>query len=983
MKKNSILIALAAFVLLVSCQEKVPTDREQLDSRTASSLVVSFEKDGQAVQALSFGHEFSRPVLKVNVNNDGLRWNLKSDRPWCKVIEETHRGSGNVTLELSSNDSVDPRETATLTFTAGGFTFDQFAITVDQRASVFVISKPYLVAGKDGGVFAVDVKTKESVNWTFEPEDSWLSATSGNPVTADGETVRTLTITAQASAESSRLGTLTLNDGTDSDVIRLWQFGTDYQWQDGKIFFDREEEASFSLLLPCNLLKEVNKPDYALCTSKSVDDYMDQLEFSISDYLSDVSSMRDVAISLVLNNDSEVALPLVLQNYSPAGGLMSAGGLKAFAAAVAAGGDTSDWQDEEGWVTMLQDIDMTGVTDWAGIGTAEKPFAGKFDGKSHSIFNLQSSRNAIFNNCCGESEINTAIVKDLIVASDCSFYANLADWEGNACFAAIVSQAVNAQITGCVNGGNIEFGGNSADDSPAYVGGVLGKGGEGVSVRSCSVSEGTISVAGTSSEAHIGGIAGSVSSVRSCTMSGILRGEGTFENLYLGGITGLLAKDDSVNGNSFKGTLILAGSSLNNYVGGLYGATGSESEFNFDNATDMSVLGGTIQVNGFRNDTGSNAFVGGFIGYAAPSSKLSFKGYTTQTAIIFDNSTDRAVSYCCAGGVLGGCDPKTKLASLSFENITSEKGGVSIIFGAGNGDKTRRDHHYYGGVVGFVNGPAGFTNCSNASNVGVKGGSANNESSSSNYKSVCIGGIAGYAIGGDVTFSLCSNSGNIHGRFYVNNVLLSQTLAGTAGVQSAGGIVGAFNLYPSDDGKLTMTDCENSGWINVYRGWAGGVAGFCRNVTLTRCNSLVTKSSNHMDGAGNIQGGIAGCAIASEFDNCKAKVNVNAGIGGNANNYGSNAGGIVGRFEGSEASKVNSCSYYGKITPAAPSGDKPQNGGGIVGYAPNTVTVSNCRYGGEVKGTSVTQSSAQDKLIELAIGNGGATPSGISFWDGN
>ena len=134
-----------------------------------------------------------------------------------------------------------------------------------------------------------------------------------------------------------------------------------------------------------------------------------------------------------------------------------------------------------------------------------------------------------------------------------------------------------------------------------------------------------------------------------------------------------------------------------------------------------------------------------------------------------------------------------------------------------------------------------------------------------------------------------------------------------------------------------------------------------------------------MDGAGFVQGGIAGCSVASAINNCTAKVDVTAGNGGNANEYGSNAGGLVGRVEGSTASSVNSCSYYGKISPVAASGTKPQNGGGLIGYAPSSTKVSDCSFGGTVNGVTVTQA----KLNDLAIGAGGATATNTILWDGN
>ena len=68
-----------------------------------------------------------------------------------------------------------------------------------------------------------------------------------------------------------------------------------------------------------------------------------------------------------------------------------------------------------------------------------------------------------------------------------------------------------------------------------------------------------------------------------------------------------------------------------------------------------------------------------------------------------------------------------------------------------------------------------------------------------------------------------------------------------------------------------------------------------------------------------------------------------------------------------------------EMSPVAASGTKPQNGGGLVGYAPSTTKVSDCSFGGTVNGVTVTQA----KLNDLAIGAGGATATNTILWDGN
>lgn len=84
------------------------------------------------------------------------------------------------------------------------------------------------------------------------------------------------------------------------------------------------------------------------------------------------------------------------------GGIWSAADLIDFANAVNSGGDLISWTDDSGNIALLDDIDMTGVTDWTPIGSAAfqlssnvlsvvsgKTFNGHFDGKDHSISNFK------------------------------------------------------------------------------------------------------------------------------------------------------------------------------------------------------------------------------------------------------------------------------------------------------------------------------------------------------------------------------------------------------------------------------------------------------------------------------------------------------------------------------------------------------------------------------------------------------------------
>ena len=82
-------------------------------------------------------------------------------------------------------------------------------------------------------------------------------------------------------------------------------------------------------------------------------------------------------------------------------GIRTAADFLEFAAAVNSASSTLKWENEEGWVNLLADIDFTGVEGFEPVGHATAPwvsyvpdvtdghpFAGKFDGNAHHIRNL-------------------------------------------------------------------------------------------------------------------------------------------------------------------------------------------------------------------------------------------------------------------------------------------------------------------------------------------------------------------------------------------------------------------------------------------------------------------------------------------------------------------------------------------------------------------------------------------------------------------
>ena len=129
-------------------------------------------------------------------------------------------------------------------------------------------------------------------------------------------------------------------------------------------------------------------------------------------------------------------LAKALYAFAPPGGIWTADDLVAFAAAVNAGETLAPWQNDEGVVVLLDDIDMTGVTSWTPIGDATfalsgnaltvntgRPFTGFFDGQDYSICNFKMA--------CDNADAGRAwglfgalgpgaVVENLIFDSSCS-----------------------------------------------------------------------------------------------------------------------------------------------------------------------------------------------------------------------------------------------------------------------------------------------------------------------------------------------------------------------------------------------------------------------------------------------------------------------------------------------------------------------------------------------------------------------------------
>lgn len=964
------ILILSTLMLAASCVEKI-SDADILAGRDRTTIEVSYALAGTEVKSMTVASSSVKKTLEVIVNNENLKWNLESNRDWCVVVPEEHRGSGSVTLSIAANEDFESREPATLTFVAGDYR--GFEITVNQNATAFIIGQPYFISGLEGSTYNVNVTTVAGTEWDFEA-DNWMEVTKGTPSSDEEFTTTTLTISALANEGASRYGRIKLSAGEETGAINIYQFGSEFSYDEaGTMVLDGEQGVNFSVTAPAYIVSNVQAPKFAKATVTENGDGTSTVDFVFNENLSDCSLTRQVELALQLSNASAsvVGLPAIVQDYIPANGLVTGKGMAAFAKAVAEGRSTTDWEDN-GVVTVKGDIDMSEVTGWTGIGTVDSQFKGQFNGGGFEITNLKNTSAGLFAYCKG------ATIKNVILGEGCSLYFDKKyTGERGGAFGGIVSDAEETTVTECQFNGAMDFAGANDNGEPAYIGGVVGYADMNSSVTKSRMG-GTIKLsAGTQSMlCYVGGIAGwTEGAVTENEMTGELKLSSGISHVVAGGITSSLPEKTVASSNSFMGKVTLGGTSSNVIIGGLYGSVSSDR--NFDNASDKSVTIGSISIDSYQNAATTEIFAGGFVGKMQPGYALAFKGYDCQTNISLDQTVNqRKASYICLGGVLGGCNPETASKSVHFENVTNS--------GVYSTDYVRAEAHtsraFIGGLAGIVNGDAIFKSCINNGEIGkvTSGDRGNNKAG---YIMV-MGGIAGVVLGGDAEFADCENKAPITNMHYSNHGPNATNGLWYSACSSAG-ILGAFDNRPSSvSGTLKMTKCSNDSRIIAYRGIGAGIVGFARNAEITSCTNLgpLGQTSGNINNSG-FKGGIACWLTQSSIDNCVAKCDV---FCSDPASCVQSPGGILGIATGGGVSVTN-CSYYGAITHAYETKKvdgvevpAPWACGSIVSTPEEDTIISNCRFGGTVKGIEVTENN----LSVYITGNGLGQVSGTTLWNG-
>ena len=496
-----------------------------------------------------------------------------------------------------------------------------------------------------------------------------------------------------------------------------------------------------------------------------------------------------------------------------------------------------------------------------------------------------------------------------------------------------------------------------------------------LTITSCT-NTGTILAKNPCSDAHFGGIGGSIMGVTEIISSSNnapinLEGEqtATGNNYSLAGIVGYQTGKITMTGctNLANGLINISNAPGGVKVGGLIGYLSYEGTGNiFNNCSNKAAI----------SLTGSykNLYFGGCIGHAR-SNVSPANDYTTACSndanITYTGSTTAGVY---AGGTVGYAEkPISKCVNngkVTFGGTSTSGYFVGGVIGYSTNEisyltssedssitynGTAGTNLYAGGMIGYTT--KSVSNCTNNGEVNI-GGSATTNS--------FAGGVIGIASGGSITLDTIVNNGN----FTASNNTGTGTGATSTDAQyedaNAGGIVG--RLVGTSSARATATGLVNNATVTFQQtgilnaknsnsknyGYSshGGIIGGTGYVDMSGCynsdkaNIIFDNNygpiKNHDQGM--MWGGIVGGTSSTKIDNCdnSATIYVKAAHAATTTSDQRHhlIGGIVGRALGAT---VKDCDNNGDIMVENTFKPKRCNIGGVVGYG-YTATVTTCSF---------------------------------------
>lgn len=783
MKRIVLLIISVAY--FVSCQEEIDDTPQMQD---AGTLEVSFAYDGNDnVKSHAFTPAGQAIDIEVKMNV-AVGWMVSSDADWCVVDEEeVHRGNGTFSLAVKPNPGFRDRDDATVTLSAGDFTT---SMRVIQYGNEFIIDSSYGISNKTQGSKELLVKVRDNIQWKINGPE-WISTTLGEATPGDGYFATAVKLEWNSNEAESRFGTIGFikENADDASVsFSLYQFGSEYKTtEDGTIILAAEKPSPIEIRVPVNTFDGVDCPKWV--TYELPVDNNDNTEswyLYFSDNPSDTESVRDTEIELTIGDgENKVAIPLIRQDFYPAGGLLTAQGFKMFAERFNSNADISIWENN-GVVKVVGHVDMSGLDEWIPIGTADRPFDLQFDGSFMTISQFQYS-SPLFGVC------KDAVISGVVFDETCSVRRD-ADYVSDRYLAPLAEQIINSQVKDCTSQASVEIKASAAKQGcNILMSGLVACMDETSLIKDCSVGgkivtgENKVAEKGT---LYIGGVAAqSFGAIESCETNITIADSSKVETRYVGGLVGYVGKEM---------TMSLSGSSAQQ--------------------SDITVF------------PASNVYVGGLVGYAAAG--LSLKAPSWNGTITYDVSKDNVTAQTGVSGIVG-CSG----AALDIEGA-EVSGSITV---KANNSKTYSGGISLGGVVGIASAGADIRTSRNACEITWATHTANSNGHVSN-----LGGIVGRIDKGIATITGCTNTAYLLNS-HVNNNGYSKGQIKANRTGGIIGCYGYEPNLDKESSNITMTDCHNIAEVNCKRGFCGGLAGFLINASVNKCTytgNITNKHSN-------------------------------------------------------------------------------------------------------------------------------------------
>ena len=810
-----ILLYIISVAFLIACVEQI-NDTPQL--KDAGTLEVSFAY-GENVNIKS--HTFTPSSQSVDIEvkmNVEVGWMVSSDADWCVVNEEeVHHGNGTFSLSVKSNDGFLDRDDATITLSAGDFST---SLRVIQHGNVFILDKEYHLSNKVSGSTDLHLGVREGVNWDLEcPE--WITARQSESISADGQVNTVITFEWEENQETSRFGTVGFireGDKEASVSFSLFQFGSEYATTEGgTILLDAEKPTPVEVRVPVNLFTDITCPKWVTYEPPVAnDDQTESWYLCFSENPSDTETLRDAEIEFIAGTSgNKFVLPSIRQNFYPAGGLLTAEGFRMFAERFNSGGDISSWVNN-GVVSVVGHVDMSGLEEWIPIGTEEKPFDLKFDGRFMTISNFRYSA-PLFGICEG------ADISGVVFDQSCSIERNQ-DFVSHRYLAPLAQQIVNTQVKDCKSEASVGLKASAAvDGCNIYMSGLVACSDEASSIKDCTVG-GSISTAAD---------------------KGSEKGA-----LYLGGL--VAQSMGNIEACSSSVTIADSLTVASRYVGGLVGYVDNELTIDFT---------GTPEINpNIYVVPASNVYVGGVIGYSTAA--LTLKSPRLNGNITYDISSADVTAQVGVSGLVG--------RSCAFLNVDDASVSGKLTIKA-NSSKKCMGAFSAGGVVAIASVGAEIKNSTNKCEITWSAQTTN-----SNGNVSCVGGIAGRIDKGISSIMSCSNEAYLNNRHFNNNGYSIGKIQGNR----IGGIIGTYGYEANQDketSNFVMSDCHNTFEVNSIRGFCGGLAGFLVNAEVKNCTykGSITKQYQNPYAAG-----IASGVENTKIENCDVIGNLYGAYGG-------------------------------------------------------------------------------------------------------